>query len=140
MNNKQGDEFRSYCRTKFDSINKRCKYRDSYKENGIKNNFTFQEFVEYADKKGLEQDFHCHRPDRRGNYEQGNLIFLSADEHQKISAEEKRAITPEQAREIRENKDKLSLRKLGELYGVSHSTIYKVIQQKGVYGTDGYKE
>lgn len=140
MKNNNEGEFRKYCRTKFNSINKRCKYRESYKQNGIKNNFTFKEFVEYADKKGLEKDFHCHRPDRMGDYEHGNLIFLSADKHQKISAEEKRAIAPEQAKEIRANKDKLSLRKLGELYGVSHSTIYKVIKKKGVYGTDGYTE
>jgi len=88
----------------------------------------------------LEKDFHCHRPDRGGNYEKGNLIFLSADDHQKISAEEKRAITPIQAKEIRQNKNKLSLRKLAEIYGVSHSTIYKVMKKKGVYGTDGYTE
>jgi hypothetical protein len=136
MKEQDNEDFRRYCRTKYDSINKRCKYRDSYIDKGISNKFTFPEFVEYADRKGLEQDFHCHRPDRLGDYEAGNLEFLSPDDHLRVSAHEQRAITKDQASEIRANKDKLSLRKLAKQYGVSHSTIHKVMKRKGIYKDD----
>jgi hypothetical protein len=130
------EDFRRYCRTKYDSINKRCKYRDSYIDKGITNKFTFPEFVEYAEQKGLEKDFHCHRPDRDGHYEAGNLVFISPEAHKHVSAAEKRAITPVEAKQIREDADKFSLRKLAKIYDVSHTTIHKVIHRKGVYASD----
>lgn len=92
--------------------------------------------MDYAAKKGLQKHYHSHRPDRHRNYESGNLEFLSPEEHRKVSSQEQRAISPEQARQIRRDYGFLSLRKLAEIYGVSHMTIRKVVRREGVYGSD----
>ena len=136
LTEKWGKDFIRLCRTKYDNINNRCNNRTSYIEKNISNSFTWHEFVEYAARNGLKPSYHCHRPNRTSNYEPGNLVFIPANEHYKISALEKRKLSPVQVSEIHCLSERKSLRQLGRLYNVSHQTIFNILKREGYYGMD----
>lgn len=121
--------FIKLCKVKFRSIEHRVKNRKSYKKKNIKNEFSFSEFVAYAREKGLRQGLHCHRPDRDGNYSSSNLEFISASDHHRITAQERRKLTDSQISELLDLRSTLSLRALAKRYGISHVTVSRYVKK-----------
>ena len=123
---KQDKEFYGYVKMKYHMINHRCKHKKSYIDKDIQNRFTFTEFYKFACDNHLQRGQHCHRPDRFGDYCHGNLVFLTEDEHRRISRQEQRKLDDDQVKQIRRNQDGLSTRKLATIFGVSHQTIHNI--------------
>ncbi len=121
--------FIKLCKVKFRSIEQRVKSRKSYKRKNIKNEFSFSEFVAYAKANGLRQGLHCHRPNRDGNYSSENLEFISASEHHRITAQERRKLTDSQISELLDLRNTFSLRALAKRYGVSHVTVSRYVKK-----------
>lgn len=121
--------FKEECRIKYNNINNRVTNRESYLKNNITNNFTFPHFLKFAQQNGFETGLHCHRPNRYGDYSENNLVFISPEEHARITGLERRKLTDDQIKEVVDLSHTTSLRKIANLYGVSHVTIYRYLQK-----------
>jgi hypothetical protein len=130
LRNDYPEGFVKYCRVKFNNIQNRVRNRKSYVERGIRNEFVFEFFVEFAWNLGLVEGLHCHRPNRNGNYSPSNLVFVTAEEHRQITAKERRKLTDDQVYDIREMRGKKSLRKIAKQFDVSHTAIFFLLQGK----------
>ena len=117
---------------KWTQINWRTGNQLSYKSRGIKNLFpNFEEFRNHALKQNIKEGYHSHRPDRSRSYDFDNLIFITADEHRKITNRERRKVSDDNVRYIRSvSRSKHSQRKLAKLFDVSQSTIWKIVNHK----------
>ena len=122
--------FLEVCRIKFNNINNRVNNRSSYIANNIKNNFSFPHFVQFARDNGLSAGKHCHRPNRYGDYSVDNLVFISPQEHARISGLERRKLSADQIKDVVELAKTTSLRKIATRFGVSHVTIYRYLERE----------
>jgi hypothetical protein len=127
--NDEEKEFIELCRVKFNSIQDRVRNRRSYKDKNILNEFTFSQFVQFARENGLAYGLHCHRPNRNGNYSSTNLEFISASDHHRITAQERRKLDDSQISELLDLRSTLSLRALAKRYGVSHVTVSRYVKK-----------
>ena len=125
-------DFRYLCGVKFNSINQRVKNRRSYQVKNIRNRFSFTDFIDFARANGLAKGKHCHRPDPNGDYEPENLVFISEEEHRRITGLERRKLSAAQISEILELSTHMSLRKIAKRYGVSHVTIHRYLKRKNI--------
>ena len=122
--------FLEVCRIKFNNINNRVTNRPSYIENNIKNKFNFPHFVQFALDNGLAAGKHCHRPNRYGDYSDDNLVFISPQEHARITGLERRKLSADQIKDVVEMAKTTSLRKIATRFGVSHVTIYRYLERE----------
>ena len=122
-------EFTKEVRRKYHQMKSRLKTHKSYISKGIGNDFRdFDQFLDHAVKAGFQPGFHMHRPNRDGNYSPENLVFMTADEHFKISGAEKRKLTPEQAREARTiyKTGTVSTRAIARAYSISQALAWRL--------------
>ena len=118
-------------RRKWHQMNWRINNQTSYLRKGITIEFDgFEDFREYALSSNIQQGFHCHRPDRDGHYSRDNLVFVHPDEHRQITAREKRKLSDDDVRIIRdEAMTKTSQRKLAKRFNVSQATVWKIVNR-----------
>lgn len=121
-------EFVRAVRKKYHHMKSRLKTHQSYVRKEIGNDFRdFSEFLTHAVKAGFQPGFHMHRPNRDGNYSPDNLVFLTAEEHFKISGAEKRKLTHDQAREARLlYKTGSTTRAIARIFGVSQALAWQL--------------
>lgn len=118
---------------KWIQINWRTGNAKSYIRNGITNDFrSYDEFRNHAIEQGIEKGFHSHRPDRTKGYSVDNLVFIPEEEHRRITNSERRKLTDDEVRIIRDAaiSDRVSQRKLAKQFSVSQSTIWKIINRR----------
>lgn len=113
---------------RFHQIRWRINNQKSYRDRGIICEWkTLEEFRSWALDNGYFLGAVAHRPDRRGNYRPGNLEWISKDTHYKLSGQEKRVLSDDQVREIRQlGKEKISTRKIASEYGISQTLAWQV--------------
>ena len=118
-------------RRKWHQMNWRINNQTSYLRKGIRIEFDgFEDFRDYALSKDIREGFHCHRPDRDGHYSRDNLDFVSPDEHRQITAREKRKLSDDDVRIIRDAAmTKTSQRTLAKRFNVSQATVWKIINR-----------
>jgi hypothetical protein len=116
-------------RRKWHQMNWRVNNQKAYIKKGIRILFQdFEDFREYALSKDIQHGFHCHRPNRYGHYCRDNLEFISADAHRKITAKEKRKLSDNDVRCIRDMAlYKVSQRKIAAQFHVSQATVWKIL-------------
>lgn len=123
-------EFLRLVRQKYNNINNRIRNRKSYVAKKIKNLFSWPEFLAFCILHNLRVGQHCHRPNRDGDYSPDNLVFISAEDHARISGMERRKLTQKQIQEVKELSSNMSLRKIAKRFGVSHVTIYRYLKME----------
>ena len=118
-------------RRKWHQMNWRINNQTSYLRKGIRIEFDgFEDFRDYALSKDIREGFHCHRPDRDGHYSRDNLDFVSPDEHRQITAREKRKLSDDDVRIIRDAAmTKTSQRTLAKRFNVSQATVWKIVNR-----------
>ena len=118
-------------RRKWHQMHWRINNQTSYLRKGISIEFDgYEDFRDYALSMDIREGFHCHRPDRDGNYSRDNLDFVSPDEHRQITAREKRKLTDHDVRVIRDMaRCKTSQRTLAKRFNVSQATIWKIVNR-----------
>ena len=106
----------------------RIKTHRSYVKKGIGNDFRdFTEFLAHAVEEGFQQGMHMHRPNRDGNYSPENLVYMTAEEHCRISGAEKRKLTHDQARHARLlYKTGSTTRAIARIFGVSQALAWQL--------------
>ena len=131
----QDKDFLALVRMKYNNINSRVRHRKSYIEKNIQNRFTFHQFLAFAHLNGLEHGKHCHRPNKYQDYCPENLVFITPEEHNRISGLERRKLSEDQIAEIKELSRNMSLRNIAKIYGVSHVTIHRYLKMENENGS-----
>lgn len=120
-------------RRKWHQIQWRVNNQRSYINRHITNDFdSYEQFRTHALSKGFQKGYHCHRPNRNRPYSIDNLEFIDAETHAIISAYEKRKLTDNQVRLIRNmyKSGEVSQRKLAKQFSVSQTCIQKIVTRK----------
>ena len=122
-------EVEKLIRRKWHQMRWRVNNQNSYIKKGIRILFQdYADFRDYALSKDIKDGFHCHRPDRNGHYCRENLDFISPEAHRKITAREKRKLTDNEVRSIREKSlFKMSQRQIAKEFNVSQCTVWKIV-------------
>ena len=121
-----------YIKRKYYIINNRVNHHQSYIKNGITNEFSgMDEFRTHCLNNGFKPDLVCHRPNREQPYSPRNLVFITKEEHLKISGKEKRKLNPIQVDEIKRlSETGVSTWKIAAKNQVSQPTAWKIIACK----------
>ena len=105
------NELDKIIKRKWIQINWRTGNAKSYIRNGITNDFSsYDEFRNHAIEQGIEKGFHSHRPDRTKGYSVDNLVFIPEEEHRRITNSERRKLSDDEVRIIRDasNSDRVT--------------------------------
>jgi hypothetical protein len=123
------EEVEKLIKRKWSQMHYRVNNQKSYIKKGIRVDFDdFNDFRQYALSKDIKKGFHCHRPDRYKNYSRDNLEFISADAHRRITAKEKRKLSDNDVRCIRDMAlFRVTQRKIAAQFHVSQATIWKIL-------------
>ena len=121
-----------YIKRKYYIITNRVTHHPSYVRKQITNEFKgMEEFTKHCLDNGFQPHLVCHRPNRNASYSTKNLVFISREEHLKISGIEKRKLNPMQVEEIeRLSKSGKSTWKIASMYNVSQHTVWKLINKR----------
>ena len=103
--------------------------QDSYIRKGITNDFeSYDQFRQHAHNNGYKLGFQCHRKDKDKPYNEENLEFLSVEDHRLITSKEKRKLSDEEVRIIRQKKDNgLSTWKIADQMNISQTLAWRVV-------------
>ena len=125
---KNSSQMRRLIRKKWNQINWRVNNQDSYIRKGITNDFnSFDEFSRHCISSGLRHGLHSHRPDNNKPYSVDNLEFITPDEHKKKTRAERRKLTDNEVRCIRDMLlANVSQRKIATQFKVSQTLIWKI--------------
>ena len=118
-------------RRKWHQLEYRVNNQKSYIRKGIKNGFVdYEQFRQHAISKGIEAGYHAHRPQRDDSYGPDNLEFIPADEHYRITAEEKRKLSADDVKIIR-NMASVGIpqRKIAQQFNVSQTLIWRIVNR-----------
>ena len=112
---------------KWNNLIYRVNNHASYVRKGIQNLFTYPEFRQHAINQGIQEGYHAHRPKRDGHYSTDNLVFIPADEHRQITSFERRKLSDNDVRIIR-NMSSLGVpqRKIAAQFNCSQSLIWRI--------------
>lgn len=116
-------------RRKWHQLEYRVNNQRSYLRKGIKNGFRdYEEFRQHAIDNGIEVGYHAHRPLRDDSYGPENLDFIPADEHYKLTAAEKRKLSVDDVKIIR-NMASVGIpqRKIATQFNVSQTLIWRIL-------------
>lgn len=116
-------------RRRYHQIMWRTNNKKAYKD--IECEFTWNEFYKFAIDSGYFLGARTHRPDRNGNYEPGNIVWVNAEEHHRISGLEKRILDDESVRGIRKlRREGMTTRKIAEVFDISQSLSWQITAGK----------
>ena len=115
-------------RRKFNTINHRCKTRAAYLRKNITNDFSWDEFLNFAITAGFFIGCHTHRRDNTKSYCASNVEFLTPAEHASITGRERRKLTPNTVNIMRDMyRNGISTRQLTKQFDCSQTLAWSVV-------------
>ena len=125
-------------RIRFSYIQHRVKHKASYVRKQIRNEFTLEQFISWSLENDFQKDRSIHRINRDGNYSPENCVWVTKEQHARITAQEQSKLNQLQVTEIKNlyKSNGQSVRKLARLFDVNAKTIWKIVTGQSYLWTE----